>query len=428
MTDSRRSALKLIIACTVGNMVSMTPVVHATFGTFLLPLAETFGWSRASISGVLGLLSAITAIAIPLVGWAADRHGTRHIILGGNLLLGLGVALLAFSNGSLTLFYATFALIAVASALPSTPIISKTVSDHFTDNRGTMLGVSAGLGNGVGSTVMPILVAILLHQFGWRGAYLGLGAIVVGLGFPLMYLYVHDSGSRKATLGSDTPHRDSTGMSLKGALATRPFWLMVLCISTGAGCNTAIFGHVVPILAERGVDLGLATAVLSVFAAVCALWQIGCGVMLDRLPTPRILAPMTLASVGGIYLLERSTGMAGMLGGGALLGIGLGSQFGALPFMVARYFGTRHFGTILGVIYAATIVLQGTVPILLDHSFDLRGSYDQALTVLSAALALGSALLLLLPPYRSRIASDDGTPLAGDSPAFAMPLRTPIIH
>jgi len=167
----------------------------------------------------------------------------------------------------------------------------------------------------------------------------------------------------------------------------------------------------VPILAERHIELGLATAVLSVFAAVCAAWQIGCGILLDRFSTPRIAVPMYLAAVGGLALLEYGTGTPLLMVGGALLGIGLGTQFGALPFFIARYFGLRSFGTILGVMYSAAIALQGSVPILLDRIFDLQGTYSQALMIVSAWLVLGGGLVLMLPSYRSAPADLRAVPI-----------------
>jgi MFS family permease len=399
MAHLDRTRLGIIVACTVGNIVSMTPIVHATFGTFLLPLSEAFGWSRASISGVLGVLAILGAIVMPLVGLVVDRYGARRIVLTGNLLLAAGMALLGLSNGSLTQFYLTFALIAVAASLCSTTVYSKTVSDWFSENRGTMLGVSAGFGNGVGATVMPIVAALMLHAFGWRGAFVGLGLVVVLLGFPTLYGFLRDAPRYTAAAGHTLPPTE--GLTLSEAARTTHFWLILVAIASGAGCLTAVFGHVVPILAERRIDLGLATAVLSVFAAVCAAWQIGCGVLLDRFSTPKIAVPMYLASVGGLALLEYGKGTPLLLMGGGLLGIGLGTQFGALPFFIARYFGLRSFGTILGVMFSAAITLQGSVPILLDHIFDLQGTYSQGLAIVGACLTFGAGLLFLLPFYRN---------------------------
>ena len=83
------------------------------------------------------------------------------------------------------------------------------------------------------------------------------------------------------------------------------------------------------------------------------------------------------------------------------MGIALGAQFGSLPFFIARYFGLRHFGAILGVMYSAVIAGQGITPVLLDLAFDTFGSYRQAILASAGVMTAGSLLLLLLPAYRA---------------------------
>lgn len=398
MDSTNRTRLGVVTACTVGHMVGLTPVVHATFGTFLMPLADEFGWPRASISGVLGILAVAGAILIPLAGRYADKNGGRRMILIGNLLLAGSIALLALSDGNILHFYLSFALVAIAGAVPSTAAIMKMVSDWFDRTRGTMLGISAGVGNGLGATLMPIAAAVMLSAFGWRGAYVGLGLIVAIVGFPVMYFLLKDAPRYVAVAGEEAPVVD--GLTLGEALRTPVFWLLMAAIASGAGCLTAVFSHVVPILAERGIGLGISTAVLSVFAIVCAMWQIGSGTLLDKAPTPKITAPMYLAAVAGLAVIEMGTGTAVLLMGGALLGIGLGTQYGALPFFIARYFGVKNFGTIIGAMYSAVIILQGVTPILLDHAFDVQGTYRFAIMAIGLCLTGGAALLLMLPAYR----------------------------
>ena len=392
-----RRHLGIVTACTVGNAVSMTPAVHAVFGIFLIPLAAEFGWPRAAISGVFAIFAITGAIVLPLVGRYADRHGARRIALAGNLLLAAAVAGLALADGNIVHFYLSFALVAIAGAIPSTPLLSKVVSDWFDRRRGTMLGISAGLGNAIGSTVMPVAAAIMMPLLGWRGTYVGIAAIVAGIGFPTLFLLLRDAPRYGGEAG-DAPPAD--GLTLGEAARTPVFWLLIVAIACGAGCLTAVFSHVVPILAERRIPVAAATGVISVFALVTAGWQIAIGTLLDRVPSARVTAPMVVTGVGGLALLALGQGPVALGLAGVLLGIGLGTQYGALPYLIARYFGLRSFGTIIGVMYSAVSLVQGATPILLDHGFDVQGSYRGAVLGLGIALTAGAALLLLLPSYR----------------------------
>jgi MFS family permease len=98
--------------------------------------------------------------------------------------------------------------------------------------------------------------------------------------------------------------------------------------------------------------------------------------------------------------------------GGALMGIAMGTQYGALPFFIARYFGMRHFGVILGVMYSGVMAAQGITPVLLDAAFDALGSYRAAIIVAGTCLSVGALLLLMLPRY-NRAAESGDDPMLG---------------
>lgn len=399
--QSAQGRLRILAATTIGNMLGITPAVSATFGLFLVPLATAFGWPRAAISGVLGVIAIGTALMMPLVGRFADRRGARGMLMAGSLTFAASIALLALSNGSLPRFYATFALVAVTSALISTPILSKVVSDRFERHRGAALGFSAGFGNGFGSTLIPILAAVAMSQIGWRGAYVVIALIVAVAGFPVFFWLLRHAPTQ--AIAGDCGFDD--GLTLREAMRTRAFWLMIVAIASAAGCMTAIFSHIVPILGERNMGVATATAVLGIYALGTAGWQMIVGLLLDRSATPQIIVPMYLVSIGGILLLQFGNGLPALAAAGVLLAIGLGTQFSALPYFIARYFGVKHFGAIIGVAYAAVYLLQGATPILLDHAFDVQGTYRGALIGICLCLLGGAALLLFLPPYKRSVAA-----------------------
>ncbi|AKH41128.1 MFS family permease [Altererythrobacter atlanticus] len=399
MAASRRDKLGILIAATTGSALATTATVHAVFGTFLVPLSESFGWSRASISLVLAILALTGAIVYPLAGRYADRHGTRRMILAGNALLALSVGALALTSGSLFQFYLTYLAIGIFGALPATAIFSKLVAEWFDENRGTALGVTAGLGNGLGAVLIPILAAVLVSREGWRAGYVGIAAVILLVGFPIFFFLLKDApGSAGKETGSGT--RAIEGLSLAEAVRLPIFWLIMIAIAAGGGISTAVLSHVVPILGDRGFSLATGTAVVSIFALVGSIWQIATGRILDRTKGPQVVVPMYGLAILGLLLLEFGQSTMLLLIGGVCLGIALGSQFGSLPFFIARYFGLKNFGTIIGVMYSGVIAAQGITPVLLDLAYDSQGTYRGAIYVCIAVMALGSLLLFLLPAYR----------------------------
>ncbi|WP_179505238.1 MULTISPECIES: MFS transporter [unclassified Sphingomonas] len=398
-----RQAAQVAIAATIANTLCMTAAISATIGVFLVPIAEDFGWPRAGVSGVLGLISVISAISYPLIGRAMDRFGARWLLLVGNLGLAAGILLVSRASGTMLDFYWRFAVVGLFGTMAATGMVSKVVSNWFDARRGLMLGVTAGVGNGVGATIMPIVAGLVLTSHGWRAGYATIG-MIVALAAPFIALWLRDAppavqGAPAAPLAS--------GMSLGQAMRTSAFWLMLLAVAAGAGGMTAMFTHVVPILTGHGVGLAEATGVVAVFALVTAGWQVVTGGLLDRFRTPRLLLPMYASAMIGMVVLQFYTGSLAIILAGALLGIGMGAEYAALSYFVSRYFGLRHFGTIVGTFYAVVAFIQGVAPMLMDMSFDRTGSYAGATLTIVGALAAGMVLLALLP-HPDRFAQGQG--------------------
>jgi MFS family permease len=388
----------VVLAATMGNIVGFTAVLSSTFGIFLVPIASEFGWGRATVSGVLSLISVICALTYPLIGRAMDRWGGRSIQICGNVAFGLAMAGLGLANGGVLQFYLLFALVGLAGAVHSTPMMCKMVAGWFDEKRGLALGISAGMGNGLGATLMPILAGLMLGPWGWRGAFVGLGVVVIVAGTPVLAWLLYDAPGSAV----DTPNAADApvveGYTLREALRMGAFWLLLLGAAAGAGGMTAVFTHVVPILRERHVSLGQSTQVLAVFALVTAVWQAASGLLLDRLRTPRIIIPMYAIAIAGLILLQMAHSQWQLLLAGALMGIGLGGEYAALPYFISRYFGLRHYGAITGMMYSVVMLIQGVAPTIMDASFDRLGTYDLSMVVTVGALAMGMALFSLLPP------------------------------
>jgi len=395
------AATRLVIAATTGNLVCITAAISATFGTFLVPISQEFGWPRAAVSGVLGLIAILSALSYPLIGRAMDRVGARSIILTGNALLAVSIALLALTNGNIWLFYFQFGIVGLAGAMCASPMIAKVVSNWFDERRGLMLGVTAGVGNGVGATVVPIVAGVLLPLLGWRGTYVAIGAIVLVVGAPILWLWLRDSPDVERHRVEKTQSLED-GMTPAEAARTPRFWLLLIAVASGAGAMTAVFTHVVPMMMDRGFGLGEATGIVVTFALVTAAWQVVTGGLLDAVRSPLLIVPMYVAAMLGLGLLQFGHGGMTMTAAGVLLGVGMGAEYAALSYFCSRYFGLRHFGSINGILYAAVILAQGLTPALMDMSYDRTGSYDQAATALIATLAAGMVLLFFLPSLGRR--------------------------
>lgn len=407
---SARAATGVGIAATVGNGLCITAAVSSTFGTFLVPISTEFGWTRAAVSGVLGVIALVSALTYPIIGRAMDHFGARRLLISGSLSLGILVMLLSQVQASPVLFYLQYGLVGAAGAVCSSAMFSKVVSNWFDAKRGLMMGVTAGVGNGVGATVMPIIAGLLLPVLGWRHTYIAIGAIVIAIGFPILFTLLREAPPKPLTANATA---EVEGKTLAEAMRTREFWVLLVAVAVGAGGMTAVFTHVVPMLTDRGIALGEATGVVATFALVTAAWQVVTGGLLDRISSPRLVTPMFVAAIAGLLLLEFGTGSFNIALAGVLLGIGMGAEYAVLGYLASRYFGLRHYGAIIGALYAAVILAQGFTPALMDLSYGQTGSYDQASLLIAGGLAFGMILLFFLPAVPNAARREAAVPLEG---------------
>ena len=124
------------------------------------------------------------------------------------------------------------------------------------------------------------------------------------------------------------------------------------------------------------------------------------GLLLDRFFAPYIAALMLAISGLGILALTTASTAATALAGTALMGYGLGSEADVVPYLIARYFGRKHFAALYGLTWTAYAVGGATGPIVVGHFYDRAGMYQpRMVAALALTCAVGAALSFLLPRY-----------------------------
>ena len=234
-----------IIVIGVALVLFGTAGSRFSFGVFLTPLTDEFGWSRGSLSGALAVAGLATALMRPFAGALADRFDPVRVALTGVLLGGL--ALLGLSQiNDLWQLYVLFLVMGIGFTMASPATLTKLVSARFTQRRGLALSL-AGSGAAVGETALVPLSAVVLTLSGWRPAYVVLAVILLLGIIPLSYALLNwwsksgpENGERQrepvpnTTLNRPDSGRPACawmpdeGLSLRQAIKTPMFWALSL--------------------------------------------------------------------------------------------------------------------------------------------------------------------------------------------------------
>ena len=137
-----------------------------SFGVFLKPMTEEFGWSRGSLSLAFALTFMISGLLRPLAGYLADRYSPKTAVLSGVAVMGMILLFIPFIN-SLGQLYALFAIMSIGITLSTGPILTKIVSAWFHTKRGLTLGLVNGAGS-FGAMILVPGASLFLVIFTWK--------------------------------------------------------------------------------------------------------------------------------------------------------------------------------------------------------------------------------------------------------------------
>jgi sugar phosphate permease len=182
----------VVFASGVGLAMCYGPIIVPTFGVFLKPLSQEFGWSRMQISLAFSLSTLGITLTVPFIGRLVDRFGARKVIVPAVLLFGLSVFSLSFLSAHLWHFYAIYLFMGVVGSGTTQVPYAKVISRWFDRQRGLALGLSVAA-LGVSASLMPSLAQALITAVGWRQAYVLLSLMAMGVAIPVVGLLLKET-------------------------------------------------------------------------------------------------------------------------------------------------------------------------------------------------------------------------------------------
>lgn len=391
-----RRGWPVLLASLLGIGCGASPVPFNTFGFFIGPLQQEFGWSLRDISLGLTLFGVAGALLVPVFGWLADRHGVRPVALGSLAAFGLVFAAFALLPDSLAVFYALWVGVGVLG-MGSTPVTwSRAVNLWFFRQRGLALGITL-VGTSLAAMLLPPLTVWLIGRFGWRPAFPLLALLPLGLALPVGWWLFREPrpGERPPELAAGGAAGDAlAGLSLAEAARGRRLWLLLASILMIAFAYAGAVVHLPQMLAGAGYTAPQAASLMSLLGLSVLVGRIGSGLLLDRFWAPLVALPiLALPAVACLLLagqdLAPATGALAVV----LLGFSSGTETDLIAYLAGRYFGMAHYGKVYGFLYMGFALATSVSPAAYGWVRDATGSYAPMLGV-AAALFVGGALLL----------------------------------
>lgn len=391
----------VVLASFIGLSLGSASMGVFGIGVFIRPLEAEFGWSRAQISFAAAIITYTIVVVSPLQGYLLDRFGVRRVVLTSIPIFSVTLALLYFQGPDIRLFYLAWIVIMGFGTGFLNGSYNKVAAAWFDRRLGLAVGIVSA-GQGAGAAIIPILAQFLIGRFGWRLAYVGLGAVALVVTFTINLLLLYDRpadrGLTKAD-GQELSQAEATGFSVRQCLGLRSFWLTAVAFFFLGTMSTGIATHQVPMLIDRGLSPERAADMQSLFGLALIVGRLGVGYLMDRIHAPFVAMASLLGPVIGLslYALGVAPGLAAL--SALLIGFGIGAEFDVLGFIIARYFGRRAYGKLYGLLFSVFLFGGGIGAAGLGIVRTKAGTYSPGLWAVAAATLIALLLLGLLGPY-----------------------------
>ena len=365
----------LVLATCIGIISSSFVLPYYTIGALVGPVTAEFGWTRAEFQSAILFSSGLGALTSPFVGWLIDRFGARRVALPAMLGLGVGFFIASSMQGELWMLFLAYGSIALLGAGTIPVTWTRAIATSFFKRRGLALGLSL-TGTGICASVAPHYTVWLTSEFGWRGAYIGLGLVPFVLVWPVLYFLfrpIESTGAEDNRVGQEA-HQAHEGFTLSEAARSYRFWILLLSILFAYMGFSGIGPNLFPSMTDDGFSREQAATIQSVFGISIIVGRVVVGYLCDRYWAPGIACVCLLMPIVGtlIFYGDQSFVMAAIAS--FTIGFAAGAELDLMAFLAAKYFGLKHYAKIYSVLYATLAVCSGTAPMAFATLPTIRSS------------------------------------------------------
>ena len=376
-----------------------------SFGVFLKPILNEFGWTRAMFSGALATVEGVAGLVGILMGRLVDKYGARMLIAAGTLFGVLGYLLLSRA-GSVWEFYVYFGLFeGICVSTCWVPVVA-TVSRWFVEKRSLAIGIVTS-GSTAGTMFLPPLAAHLITLSGWRITYIMMGIIVLIAALPAIIVLGKNPSqyermpdykrNRVGDAGFETGERISLReWSALQAMKTMPFWmLMITGLVTSAGFYFLTV-HIIAYATDIGIAATSAALILTIMGGSNILGKLLAWIIAVKMGSRFTLLILIALQAFCLFLLIQAKSLCMLFILGLVLGFGFGGAAPIRMTMVCEFFGMRSIGVIIGLLGVAWAMGGIAGPVLAGYIFDLNRNYDMAFFAGGLIMTIGVISTLFL--------------------------------
>ncbi|MGR5177308.1 MFS transporter [Vibrio parahaemolyticus] len=349
--------------------------IRQSFGIFMMPISEHFQTGREFFSFAIALQNLLFGLFQPFVGMAADKWGSKRVILLGTIAYSLGLYLTSISTEASVLYFSLGALVGLGLSATSYVIVLGAVAKVVpAEHAAKAFGLTTAAGS-FGMFAMIPAAQMMLQDMGWQGALQGFAALCA-----LMVAFSLFMKSAQSNI-KDIQPTESDDLTLRQALKEafhhRGYWLIHAGFFVCGFHVMFIATHLPSYLADKHLPASSAALALAYVGIFNIFGSYFWGLMGDKFSKRHVMSMLYLfrtVVIAAFVTLPVTEHTAALFGGA----IGF-CWLGTVPLtsgLVRQIFGARYLSTLYGLVFFTHQVGSFLGAWVGGRIYDYYGSYE----------------------------------------------------
>jgi MFS family permease len=403
--DAEKGRWVLVI---FGMLINLCLGTIYSWSVFVAPLTTYFtkdlGQSVTASDVLLpfSVFLAFFAITMPFAGKYIEQYGPKNVTIVGGILTGLGWILASFAT-SVPMLYVLYGIVGGIGVGIAYGVPVAVSARWFPDRRGTAVGLTV-LGFGFSAFFTANIATYLIAAYGVMTTFRIFGVafviLTILLALPLKF---PQAGWKPAGW---TPPAQVAGQAgtcefrRDEMMRTTSFYALWACYFIGCLAGLMAVGIAKPVGSDIGIETGLATTLVGVFAIFNGFGRPVFGTLTDKL-TPRNTAMVSFVLIAMVsVLMWQVPSVPVYIIAFVVLWGCLGGWLAIAPTTTGCYFGTGDYPRCYGVLFLAYGAGAIAGPQLAGFIKTSTGSYLGVFPYVMVLAVIGFviAFALLKPP------------------------------
>ncbi len=356
----------------LGQLISWG-LVYYTFPLFIAPMEQELGFC-----------------SFPVGAWIDRGHG-RMLMTGGSVLA--GVLLFVWSRvESLPLFYVLWIGLGACQSVilyePAFAVITRVYGPRY--KQAILLMTFLG---GLASTFGIPLAQLLIERIGWRPALEVIAAINLCAGFLIHWLFVPGPREMPIPIAESKPLVEGAikKSPLAAAIRVPAFWGLVVAFAGYGLAFSAMSFHLIPLLADRGVQMGVIMAIIALIGPMQVVGRVLLLVGQRHITTIQLGAGIYFAFPIAMGMLALGiTDVYGLILFAIIYGVANGLLTILRGMAVPEFIGPEGYGVVSGALTMPTNVMRAVGPLLASVAWGMFGGYTAVLWGLAGIMLIAA--------------------------------------